>query len=179
VKPGHRHFVSCSKWSSRFRDGHRTAYIPSGIHDDDLTILFNGGTLPGFEAPRTSALWPNCPCSYWCKSPVLQYVIYFLLWDKLLTHFLEFPHNGNGSQTKLIRRDCPASRTIYVPEDPTIRKACIVPNPENPHNHPILPPTKTPAMIKEIYKTCVRNAGIVGSSVRTVDNGVSPGLRIC
>lgn len=70
-------------------------------------------------------MWPNCPCSYWCKSPVLQYVIYFLLWDKLLTHFLEFPHNGNGSQTKLIRRDCPASRTIYVPEDPTIRKACI------------------------------------------------------
>ena len=51
MKAGHRHFVSCSNWSPRFRDGHRTAYIPSGIRDDDLTILFNGGTLPGFEAP--------------------------------------------------------------------------------------------------------------------------------
>jgi hypothetical protein len=32
-------------------------------------------------------------------------------------------------------------------------------------------------MIKEIYKTCVRNAGIVGSSVRTVDNGAFPGRQ--
>jgi hypothetical protein len=29
-----------------------------------------------------------------------------------------------------------------------------------------------PAMIKEIYKMCVKNAGIVGSSVQTVDNGM-------
>lgn len=92
--------------------------------------------------------------------------------------FLEFPHNGNGSQTKLIHRDCPTLWTIYVPDDPKIQKACIVPNHENPHNHPILPPTKMPAMVKEIYKMCVKNAGIVGSLVRTVDNGAFPGPGI-
>jgi hypothetical protein len=123
-------------------------------------------------------MWPNCPCSYWRESPILQYVIYFLLHNKIVTLFPEFPHNGNGSQTKLIRRDCPALRTIYVPDDPNIRKAIIVPNHKYPHNHPILPPTKTPVMIKEIYKTCVKNAGIVGSSVRTVDNGAFPGPGI-
>ena len=55
-----------------------------------------------------------------------------------------------------------------VPEDLAIRKACVVPNHEEPHNHPILSPTKTPVAIKEIYRKCI---GIVGSSVRTVDNG--------
>ena len=83
----------------------------------------------------------------------------------------DIPHLGNGSQAALIHHTCSAYRTIYVPEDPEIRKACVVPNHKEPHNHPILPPTKTPVAIKEIYRKCVNNSGIVGSSVRTVDNG--------
>ena len=46
-----------------------------------------------------------------------------------------------------------------------------MPNHEEPHLHPILPVTKTPVAIKEIYWKCVNSAGLVGSSVRTVDNG--------
>ncbi len=85
----------------------------------------------------------------------------------------DFPHLGNGSRAALIHHGCLAHQTIYVPEDPTIRKACIVQAHDEPHSHPILPPTKTPIAIKEIYRQCVENAGIVGSSVRTVDNGKS------
>lgn len=85
--------------------------------------------------------------------------------------FPDFPHLGNGSQAALVHHTCSPYRIIYVPEDLAIRKACVVPNPEEPHNHPILPPTKTPVAIKEIYRKCVKNSGIVGSSVRTVDNG--------
>ena len=83
----------------------------------------------------------------------------------------DIPHLGNGSQAALIHHTCSAYRIIYVPEDPEICKACVVPNHKEPHNHPILSPMKTPVAIKEIYRKCVNNSGIVGSSVRTVDNG--------
>ena len=46
--------------------------------------------------------------------------------------FPDFPHLGNGSQAKLVHHTCSAYRIIYVPEDLTIRKACIVPNHEEP-----------------------------------------------
>lgn len=49
--------------------------------------------------------------------------------------------------------------------------ACVVPNHEEPHTHPILPATKTSTIIRETYKNCIKSAGVVGSSVRTVDNG--------
>ena len=89
-------------------------------------------------------------------------------WNNCLT---DFPHLGNGSQAALVHHSCSAYWIIYVLEDPAIRKAGVVPNHKEPHNHPILPPTKTPVAIKEIYQKCVNNSGIVGSSVRTVDNG--------
>jgi hypothetical protein len=92
------------------------------------------------------------------------------------SNFSDFPHLGNGSQAALIHHACSAYRIIYVPEDPAIRKACVVPDHEKPHNHPILPPTKTPVVIKEFYRRCIKNLGIVGSSVRTVDNGEVPFL---
>jgi hypothetical protein len=85
--------------------------------------------------------------------------------------FPDFPHLGNGSQAALVHHACSAYRIVYVPEDLAIRKSCVVPNHEEPHSHPILPPTKTPVAIKEVYRKCIKNAGIVGSSVRTVDNG--------
>lgn len=51
LKGGHRYFISCSQWSSHFRDDHRTAYIPSGVRDEDLEILFRGEALDGFDTP--------------------------------------------------------------------------------------------------------------------------------
>ncbi|KAF8161444.1 hypothetical protein B0H34DRAFT_840756 [Crassisporium funariophilum] len=151
IKSGHRYFVSCNNWSPHFSEGHRTSSIPSGVKDDHLKVLFSGGSLPGFEEPF--------PCGRIVPAHI----------GSRVSH-CNFPHQGNGSQAALVHHACSAYRTIYVPEDPTIRKACVVPDHEEPHNHPILPPTKTPIAIKDIYRKCVETAGVVGSSVRTVDN---------
>jgi hypothetical protein len=51
IKNGHRHFISCSSWSHRFSEGHRTSYIPSGVKDEHLEVLFSGENLPDFEEP--------------------------------------------------------------------------------------------------------------------------------
>ena len=88
-----------------------------------------------------------------------------------ITTFPDFPQLGNGCQATLVHHACSAYQIIYVPEDPTIRKACVVPDHEKPHIHPILPLTKTPVAIEEVYRKCIENAGIVGSSVHTIDNG--------
>ena len=170
MKNGHRHFISCSNWSNRFSVGHRTSFIPSGVKDEHLVDLFSGRNLPGFEEPfpcgRIVPAYIGSRVSHCSKlSPVSHRLV------AGNNKFSDFPHLGNGSQATLIHHACSAYRIIYVPEDPTIRKACVVPDHEEPHNHPILPPTKTPIAIKEIYRKCIKNLGIAGSSVRTVDNG--------
>ena len=168
MKNGHRYFISCSSWSHRFSEGHRTSFIPSGVKDEHLEVLFSGENLPGFEEPF--------PCGHIIPAHIGSRVNHCSKSNSLPinarnNHLTDIPHLGNGSQATLIHHTCSAYRTIYVPEDPAIRKACVVPNHKEPHNHPILPPTKTPVAIKEIYRKCVNNSGIVGSSVSTVDNG--------
>ena len=34
--------------------------------------------------------------------------------------------------------------------------ACIVPDHEEPHSHPILPPMKTPVAIEGVYRKCIK-----------------------
>jgi hypothetical protein len=139
------------------------------VKDEHLVVLFSGGNLPGFEEPF--------PCGHIVPAHIGSRVSHcsksflYLSAAENNTTIPDFPHLGNGSQAALVHHACSAYRTIYVPEDRTIRKACVVPNHEEPHNHPILPPTKNPVAIKEIYRKCIKNSGIVGSSVRTVDNG--------
>ncbi|KAK6977676.1 hypothetical protein R3P38DRAFT_3295002 [Favolaschia claudopus] len=49
--------------------------------------------------------------------------------------------NGISASSGVVNRECPATRTIFVPVDPSIRKAVVV-HPQNiAHNHPI-PPLK-------------------------------------
>ena len=90
-----------------------------------------------------------------------------------VVYALEYPHQGDETRAKLLRHQCSAGWTIYVPNDPAIRMGCVVPNYEKLHTHPILPATKTSTIIQETYKDCVRTAGVVSSSVRMVDNGKS------
>jgi hypothetical protein len=101
----------------------------------------------------------------------VSYIFFLVLISNQNVRFPDFPHLGNGSQAALVHHACSAYRVILVPENSMIRMACIVPDHEEPHSHPILPPTKTPVAIKEVYRNCIKNAGIVGSSVRTIDNG--------
>ncbi|KAF8908580.1 hypothetical protein CPB84DRAFT_1744207 [Gymnopilus junonius] len=146
---GHKYFIGCSKWTKETRHDHSYSFIPNGVHDKDLDVLFKGGFLQdsGFLCGRIFPAHIGAKASH-CK----------------------FPHNGNGTKAKVKQYKCPASRTIFVPEDPTIRKACFVPNYKQPHNHPVLPPSKTPLLVKEAYKACIEKVGLIGATVRTIDN---------
>ena len=46
-------------------------------------------------------------------------------------------------------------RTIFIPEDPRIRMACVIIEPSEPHTHPILPAMKASFGIKNMYRECV------------------------
>ncbi|KAF8909313.1 hypothetical protein CPB84DRAFT_1703009 [Gymnopilus junonius] len=146
---GHKYFIGCSKWTKETRHDHSYSFIPNGVHDKDLDVLFKGGFLQdsGFLCGRIFPAHIGAKASH-CK----------------------FPHNGDGTKAKVKQYKCPASRTIFVPEDPTIRKACVVPNYKQPHNHPVLPPSKTPLLVKEAYKACIEKVGLIGATVRTIDN---------
>lgn len=50
--------------------------------------------------------------------------------------------------------------------------AIVVPNIGIPHSHPILPATKASIEVKERYQACVVKEGTVGSTVRSVDQGM-------
>lgn len=60
-----------------------------------------------------------------------------------------------------------------MPTDPAIRMACVVPNHEEPHNHPILPAAKASRDIKSLFKRCIDAAGIVGATVKSIENGTN------
>ena len=82
-----------------------------------------------------------------------------------------YPHSANGTLSKMVRHECEATRTIFVPENSSIRMACVVMEPSDPHTHPILPATKASYSIKNMYRECILTAGIHGKTVRTIDNG--------
>lgn len=71
---------------------------------------------------------------------------------------------------RVVHRGCFAERTIYVPIDPSVRKALIVHH-DIPHNHPMPALKKASFELKEAYRQCVRMAGTVGATVSKVDNG--------
>ncbi|KAF8156702.1 hypothetical protein B0H34DRAFT_808140, partial [Crassisporium funariophilum] len=90
----------------------------------------------------------------------------------------KYPHAKNGWQSKITHHKCMAARTIYVPLDPSIRMACILPDHKEPHNHPILPARKASRNLKDQYRKCIQAAGIAGNTVCIIDNvsffGFSP-----
>ncbi|KAF8966029.1 hypothetical protein BDZ97DRAFT_1917737 [Flammula alnicola] len=151
---GKRHFIGCSGWSRTFSSGHSSASIPDNVKEEDIIALFEGREL--------ESLQPATACSRIIPAHVGGQV-----------KKCKFPHNADGRQLKMVHHECLASRTIYIPVDPSIRMACIVPNHEKPHTHPILPATKPSRELKELYKSCIQTAGLVGSSVRTIDNARS------
>jgi len=96
---------------------------------------------------------------------------FLILGQPIVILFSGYPHSSDGTLSKMVRHECEASRTIFVPEDPRIRMACVVLEPDEPHTHPILPATKASLGIKNMYRECILAAGVHGTTVRTVDNG--------
>ena len=140
-----------------------------------LKQLFKGKSLAGFETIL------SCACIVpghvgakirRCRKILLSHSQISIS----LILFSGYPHSADGTLSKMVRHECEATRTIFVPEDPRIRKACVIMEPSDPHTHPILPATKATIEIKNLYRECISAAGIHGSTVRTVDNGKFPFL---
>jgi len=89
----------------------------------------------------------------------------------VMIYFSGYPHSADGTLSKMVQRECEATRTIFVPEDSHIRMACVIMELSDPHTHPILPATKAALGIKNMYRECIVAAGVHGKTVQTVDNG--------
>ncbi|KAJ6623694.1 hypothetical protein B0H10DRAFT_1943767 [Mycena sp. CBHHK59/15] len=153
---GHYYFVGCSGWRKHFKEGHRMHSIPDNVDESLLAKLFSGQALAGDDSKDT------LPCSCIVHP-------HTGLKHKYCLH----AHITNGKSqawSRIQNHPCPAARTIYVPLDPTIRKALIIHNNNTPHNHPIPPLSKAPLELKAIYRECIKATGCVGATVAKVDN---------
>ncbi|KAK7434029.1 hypothetical protein VKT23_020428 [Stygiomarasmius scandens] len=86
-----------------------------------------------------------------------------------------YPHNNDGSESRMVEHKCNAKRTIFVPVDPNLRVACVVYTSE-PHSHPMLPATKASYDLKALYAQCVQAGGALTSTVRSVEKAASTQL---
>ncbi|KAE9398665.1 hypothetical protein BT96DRAFT_939946 [Gymnopus androsaceus JB14] len=77
----------------------------------------------------------------------------------------------------MVKHKCRAYRTIFTPEDPSIRQICIVYK-VIPHCHPILPLSKPSETAKELYRNCVKSSGVVGVTLRSVEQAPSTRLLL-
>jgi sporulation protein YlmC with PRC-barrel domain len=60
---------------------------------------------------------------------------------------------------------------MYVPVDPSLRWAVIVPDWTTPHNHHMLPITKVSFEAKRVYQSCTKANGSITSTVLNIENG--------
>ena len=141
-----KHFISCSNWETTWRD-HDMASIPEDVDPDMLKRLFKQKSLSEFETifscacivpGHVGAKIRRCRKIFLCHSQIVL----------VLISFSGYPHSTDGTMSKMVRHECKASRTIFVPENPHIHMACVIMEPSEPHTHPILPATKATLAIK-------------------------------
>ncbi|KAF7335140.1 hypothetical protein MVEN_02265100 [Mycena venus] len=159
ITRGHQYWVACDGWRKDFKENHRTFSIPDYVDEPMLVKLFNGEPIVDNDSkdthpcsrivpPRTGLKQKHCPHTHIVNGHVV-------------------------TRSSIIRYLCKAKRTIFVPEDPSIRKALIVYKPRTPHMHPMPPLGKASLDLKEKYTTCVETLGPVGATVNKVDNANS------
>ncbi|KAG6818252.1 hypothetical protein H0H93_006537 [Arthromyces matolae] len=154
-----QHFITCSGKTPTFHVGHYTCSIPDNVDETLLAKLFNNEILEGFSSAASCSR--IIPAHIGGKAAKCRY-----------------PHNADGKPSPVIRHKCPASRVIYIPVDPKIRMACVVPNHGVAHNHPILPAIKPSREIKELFKRCIDAVGVLGATVRSVERAPSTPLLL-
>ncbi|THU85403.1 hypothetical protein K435DRAFT_685672 [Dendrothele bispora CBS 962.96] len=157
-RDGCTHFVSCSGWKPNWRDDHRSYNIPNGVDEELLIKLFESAPVEGKSLMST--------CSRIVPSRV----------GLRASGNCKYPHNPDGSSSKMVKHKCKAYRTIFVPTDKTIRMACIIYKVGLAHSHPALPLSKPSKTAKELYRRCVEAAGIVGTTARSVEQAPSTQL---
>ncbi|KAJ7511037.1 hypothetical protein B0H11DRAFT_2402643 [Mycena galericulata] len=160
---GHNFWVACSGWRKDFKEKHRTWTIPFEVDENLFVKAFSGRALAADKSKDTP------PCSA-------------IVHPTTGLKRRHCPHShieqGKPVTSRIVNRACPAARTIYVPLDPTIRKALIVHPNNTPHNHPMPPLTKASFEIKDTYRQCIKAVGCVGATVAKVDNAPSTSLLL-
>ncbi|KAJ7458041.1 hypothetical protein B0H11DRAFT_2062428, partial [Mycena galericulata] len=160
---GHSFWVACSGWRTDFKEKHRTWTIPFEVDENLFIKAFSGRALAANKSKDTP------PCSA-------------IVHPTTGLKRRHCPHShieqGKPVTSRIVNRECPAARTIYVPLDPTIRKALIVHPNNTPHNHPMPPLTKASFELKETYRQCIKAVGCVGATVAKVDNAPSTSLLL-
>ncbi|KAJ6607624.1 hypothetical protein B0H10DRAFT_2227630 [Mycena sp. CBHHK59/15] len=155
---GHSFWLGCSGWASD-NTKHTGISIPDNVDPDLFLAGFNGQPL----AADTSKDTPLC-------SAIVHPT------TGLKSKKCAFTHIVNGephTNSAIVKRPCPVQRRIYIPMDPSIRKALIVHPGNIAHNHPIPAFKKVSHEHKAIYKKCIQAAGCVGATVAKVDNARS------
>ncbi|KAJ6587438.1 hypothetical protein DFH09DRAFT_1427476 [Mycena vulgaris] len=160
---GHSFWLGCSGWTSD-NTKHTGISIPDDVDPDLFLAGFNGQPL----AADTSKDTPLC-------SAIVHPT------TGLKSKKCAFTHIVNGephTKSAIMKRPCPVQRRIYIPMDPSIRKALIVHPGNIAHNHPIPAFKKVSHEHKAVYKKCIQAAGCVGATVAKVDNAPSTKLLL-
>ncbi|KAJ7286818.1 hypothetical protein C8J57DRAFT_1215125 [Mycena rebaudengoi] len=145
-------------WRKNFKDKHRTWPTSDDVDESAFVKAFSGQRMRSEntkDTPPCNAMIHSRTC---LKKPYCPHA-----------HI----ENGQPQTSRIINRACFATLTIYVPIDPSIRKALIVHPGNTPHNHPMPPQTKAFYGLKNSYRKAINSAGVVGATVAKVDHGAS------
>jgi hypothetical protein len=152
----------------KFQKGHRTHSIPDHINENLVTKALAGLPLAGDltkDTPLCSAIiHPHTgPKKKSCLS------IFFLPHHSCTDLLIAHAHIVKGMNVRGNIRSyrCPATRSIYVPQDVSVRKALIIHN-DIGHNHPMPTLTKAAFGHKDIYRVCIERKGVLGATVSKI-----------
>ncbi|KAJ6500282.1 hypothetical protein DFH09DRAFT_1289819 [Mycena vulgaris] len=160
---GHSFWLGCSGWTSD-NTKHTGISIPDDVDPDLFLAGFNGQPL----AAETSKDTPFC-------SAIVHPT------TGLKSKKCAFTHIVNGephTKSAIMKRPCPVQRRIYIPLDPSIRKALIVHPGNIAHNHPIPAFKKVSHKHKAVYKKCIQAAAVSHApapSAKLLLGGKKPG----
>jgi hypothetical protein len=116
-----------------------------------LVKLFNGEPIVDNDSKDTHPC--SRPSANWTEAEALSYAHIPALRVQLQIYRpTAHTHIVNGhvvTRSSIIQYLCKAKRTIFVPEDPSIRKALIVYKLRTPHMHPMPPLGKASLDLKE------------------------------
>ncbi|KAJ6472079.1 hypothetical protein C8R45DRAFT_1164911 [Mycena sanguinolenta] len=139
-----RCWIPCDGWRKSFKEDDRTSSVPADVDER----MLDTPPCTRIVSARTGGRLKHCAHA----------------------HIV----NGAVQTPNSIRHHpCKVKRTIYVPEDETIRKAVIYHKAGIPHRHPIPPLNKLSLDVKQKYEAFVETTGCVGATVNKVDNGAS------
>ncbi|KAJ7025077.1 hypothetical protein C8F04DRAFT_1301207, partial [Mycena alexandri] len=159
---GHDHFIGCSDWKPQWKDNHLYKRIPDNVNANLLAKALAGQALTDDPAKDTQ------PCSA-IVHPRTG------LKKKNCSH----AHIVNGKQVhgRIENYACSASRYMWIPKDPSIRKVLII-HAATPHNHPMPMLTKATFEVKETYRSIIAANGVLGATVSKIDNAPSTKLLL-